>query len=65
MESKPEFEIWEEFSTQGAVCVKEMGFDCTDRSPQPTSDVFQGEILFVTQNKHGSLAGRQGWERGV
>ena len=65
MESKPEFEIWEELMAQSAVCVKEMGFDCTDRSPQPARDVFQGEFLFVTQNKHGSLAGGHGWERGV
>ena len=35
MELKPEFEIWEELVAQSAVCVKEMGFDCTDRSPQP------------------------------
>ena len=59
MQSKPEFEIWEELVTQRAVRVKEMGFDCTDRSPQPTSDVFQGEFLFVAQKKNGSLTGRQ------
>ena len=50
---------------QGAVGVKEMSLDCANGTSKLVGDGFQGQVLFVPQDKHAALAGRQGGECGA
>ena len=50
---------------QGAVGMEQVCLHRADRTPQSAGDGFQGELLVVTQVKHGALAGCQGGKSSV
>ena len=50
---------------QGAVGVKEMSLDCANGTSKLVGDGFQGQVLFVAQDKHAALARGQSWDCGV
>ncbi|MDE0300863.1 MAG: hypothetical protein OXN17_19670 [Candidatus Poribacteria bacterium] len=47
---------------QATACVKEMSLDCATGTLKPMGNGVQRKILFIAQNKHTALAGRQGGE---